>query len=629
ETEQPQLDGPFKISNIGNPTNLQAVSNSSGYALTWEANGIAVANLNIDDSYMFVSQYTYASPNNRIGQWQQPLLINNPAATAIAGSTTIAASNSGYAFVWQQTETDGAISFYSRILNNTTWSDIELLSQRNLGDVRGKASITSKDNIFSVLWLQAKNNTAGNNDIYLNRFNGANWETTPTRVSNVNIPGNQEKFAVVNESDTLLALWTQNDPSQFSGRLTKQLLSKQVLSISPTNIPMTPATSAPQSLAGSIVGRNSNYVYATNQASLAVFNIDSLGKTLTPVDAQPLSTGTIENYTVTASSAPATDNLSQTVFVATSTNRLNAYPIDRKTGELLTPKSVAIGASNNIAVVTHQNGYVYVLSRSLTSTTSSVIKVFRYFAQTKSLTPISALNSIPTNTFQIKANPSDIIIHPSGKYLYVTSQGNKSIGIYSIKTSTGELSLISDHPQNVATGAIINYLAISNDGNYLYVSDQLALRILDYAINNDGTLSVTPRINNFSLSNGGIANNIIIHPSGKYLYNVTNQNIQSFKISAFTGALTFINTYNSIGLNSLSSIRGLAVSPDGRQLYVSNYNFSDLTNSAVYIFDINQINDINNNLVPGGLYSPGKAAPGNSVQSGQNVTSSKVGRCEI
>ncbi len=626
ETGQPQFDGPFKISNIGNVTNLQATSNGTGYALTWEATDVAIENLNQNNTYLFANQYNYPTKNARVGQWQQPLVISDPVAIAEAGSTAIAGSSAGYAFVWQQKESDTTVSLKSRVLiNKSTWSDIIQLSGKKLGTVRpGKASITSTGNRYSVMWLQGRNSNTGNNDVYLNQFDGANWQTTATPVSSMPISYNFEKVKIVNQAKTLLALWTQNKPSEPTIK-TQQLQSKQILYVPTSKIEMVAADPQLTTLTGlPEVGRDANYVYVNNTNSLAVFNIDSNGKTLIPVDAQTSTLTTIENYTVTASSAPVTDNLGVTVFVATTSNQLNAYPVNPKTGELLLPKSIVISATNNIAVATHQDGYVYVLSRS----TASVIKVFRYDTQTGSLTSISELNSIPTNTFAIQSNPSDIIIHPSGKYLYVTSQTNKSIGIYSIKT-TGELTLIVDHPVVVPSqdNVILESLAISNDGKYLYISDQIALRILNYTINNDGTLSASPNFNNYNLSTGGTTFDVVTHPSGKYLYSFTGQSIQSFKISPFTGALTFINSYNSInsgGATSLGSIKGLAVSPDGKQIYVT-----DSINSALYIFDINQLNDINNNLVPGGLYSPGQAASGNSVQSGQAVTASKAGRCKI
>ncbi len=630
ETGQPQFDGPFKISNIGNVTNLQAASNGAGYALTWEATNVVVANLNQSNTYLFANHYNYPTKNARIGQWQQPLVISDPAAIAEAGSTAIAGSSAGYAIVWQQKESDTTVSLKSRVLiNKSTWSDIIQLSGKKLGTLRpGRASIISTDNRYSVMWLQGRNNNTGNNDVYLNQFDGANWQTTATPVSSTPIAYDFEKVKIVNQATTLLALWTQNKPNEPAIK-TQQLLSKQILYVPTSNIDMIAANPPLTTLTGlSEVGRDTNYVYANNTNSLAVFNIDSNGKTLIPVDAQTGTLTTIENYTVTASSAPATDSLGVTVFVATTANQLNAYPVNPKTGELSLPKSISIGASNNIAIVTHPNKFVYVLSRSIDSNISSVIKVFQYFANTQSLVRISDLANVPTNTFNILANPSDLIIHPSGKYLYVTSQANKSIGIYTIDT-TGKLTKITDHPVVVPPrdNVILESLAISNDGKYLYLSDQAALRILSYTINNDGTLSANPNFNDYKLDTGGTTFDVVTHPSGKYLYSFTGQSIQSFKINAFTGALTFINSYNNInngGVTTLSSIKGLAVSPDGKQIYIT-----DSTNSALYIFDINQLNDINNNRIPGGLYSPGQAAPGNSVQNGQGVTASKAGRCEV
>ncbi len=228
----------------------------------------------------------------------------------------------------------------------------------------------------------------------------------------------------------------------------------------------------------------------------------------------------------------------------------------------------------------------------------------------------------------------------STKYLYVITQSaGGTIRVFDINPRTGELTKNSDLGLTQAgLNVILGNAAISLNGKFLYLGDQ-SFSIIRFAINNDGSLTVNPLTDKFTEGVGAMPRNIIISPSGKNLYHLGVNNIYSYTIEPSNGALTPIfNASNGFGYgattntnraNVLNQIRGLAISLDGKQLYVTDLINSKPADAGLYIFNIQQIDDIVFDKFAGGLYSPGELAQGNNMPSGQTVISTKIGRCPV
>jgi 6-phosphogluconolactonase len=48
----------------------------------------------------------------------------------------------------------------------------------------------------------------------------------------------------------------------------------------------------------------------------------------------------------------------------------------------------------------------------------------------------------PSGTIATELSPTSIVIHPSGKFAYVTNSGSNRVSMYSIDSTTGTLTLI-------------------------------------------------------------------------------------------------------------------------------------------------------------------------------------------
>jgi 6-phosphogluconolactonase len=87
---------------------------------------------------------------------------------------------------------------------------------------------------------------------------------------------------------------------------------------------------------------------------------------------------------------------------------------------------------------------------------------------------------------------AEIVVHPSGKFLYASNRGHNSIVCYRIDPSTGLLSVIGFAAQGVN---FPRNFAIDPSGKWLYVANQKGDTILQFEINPDtGELTPTGQV---------------------------------------------------------------------------------------------------------------------------------------
>ena len=132
------------------------------------------------------------------------------------------------------------------------------------------------------------------------------------------------------------------------------------------------------------------------------------------------------------------------------------------------------------------------------------------------INPDGTLAAITTGTFATGSGPKGIAISPNGNYLYVTNDGG-SISAYTITSGSGALA------SNGTFTTVTNPqggIAISPNGNYLYVTNVSSSGtngLSAYAINSGGSLSLSSS----GYTTGATPFGIAISPDGNYLY-VTN-----------------------------------------------------------------------------------------------------------
>jgi DNA-binding beta-propeller fold protein YncE len=188
-----------------------------------------------------------------------------------------------------------------------------------------------------------------------------------------------------------------------------------------------------------------------------------------------------------------------------------------------------------------------------------------------------SLSSVPGSPVLIGKSPTDVRVHPSGHYVYVTAQGN---WVYAFHVQTnGSLAAVPGSP--FTTVSKPQTLAIDPQGEYLYVSSYPATsfpsksEVDAYAISQtDGALTPLPgspyvEPNSTSCANG--AWDMGIHPSGNFLI-LPNmcEGIVVYRIARTTGTLGLIKgSPFPVPYLGRPVVQSVAIDPLGRYFWIS------------------------------------------------------------
>jgi uncharacterized repeat protein (TIGR01451 family) len=171
--------------------------------------------------------------------------------------------------------------------------------------------------------------------------------------------------------------------------------------------------------------------------------------------------------------------------------------------------------------------------------------------------------------------------------VYVAGNSDDAIAVFNRNSETGELTFqqairFTEPTQNLDG---INGLALTPDGLQLLATNFNANRLSVFnRDSNNGQLTLMQTLTN---NTGGIqgltqVNNVIVSPDGKHVYTVsggTDNALTVFNRQTDTGELTLATLYRDgvDGIEGLESAAGLAISPNGTYLYVASPNDNALT----------------------------------------------------
>jgi 6-phosphogluconolactonase (cycloisomerase 2 family) len=220
-----------------------------------------------------------------------------------------------------------------------------------------------------------------------------------------------------------------------------------------------------------------------------------------------------------------------------------------------------------------------------------------------------ALAQLPGSPFSIGAQPITAAEDPTGRFFYVFANSNVNgadkelLYEYTIDAITGVLTLTSSSPTTWESGqgTLVSSIRFDAVGNYAYLgqtqSGMLGAPILICSVDfGSGNLSVAGSIQ--PASNGEVYQ-IAVSPAGSFLYssNSTGNVINAFAIGAISGHLTEILGSPYPTPNGPSS---LVVHPSGNFLYVANENqiYQSTEQSSQYTGSISafSINSVNGTL---------------------------------
>lgn len=132
----------------------------------------------------------------------------------------------------------------------------------------------------------------------------------------------------------------------------------------------------------------------------------------------------------------------------------------------------------------HKNNRFYYVINEIDNTVTS----YYFDAKTGSLNAFQILSSLP-ETYTGDGQASEIIVHPSGKFLYASNRIHDSIAIFSIDQVTG---MLSHNGWESSLGRTPRFTTIDPSGRYFYSANEDSDEIIQFSINQEnGTLTPT------------------------------------------------------------------------------------------------------------------------------------------
>jgi DNA-binding beta-propeller fold protein YncE len=223
----------------------------------------------------------------------------------------------------------------------------------------------------------------------------------------------------------------------------------------------------------------------------------------------------------------------------------------------------------------------------ITSYSSDSLTVFDRNVETGQLTLVMSTTNIDM------VDPAMVEVSPDGTQVYVTAITSDSFLIYNRNPATGIVSLEDVYTNGDGGGTItgLDYpygVVASPDGRHIYVTSFYSNAIVTFYRDSDGFVGYEGAlVDNTNLLYAYLP---AISPDGKHIYvsggstggNPTAGYVSTFERDALDGSLTFVEQWYEgelIGcyifcfyINGLSGAWGIAVSPDGGNVYVTGYN---------------------------------------------------------
>jgi len=172
-----------------------------------------------------------------------------------------------------------------------------------------------------------------------------------------------------------------------------------------------------------------------------------------------------------------------------------------------------------------------------------------------------------------------ITVSPDGRYVYSAGANDDAVDVFERDATSGALTLVQVVREGVGNVDGLQFpsaLAVSPDGAHLYVTggrdNALAAFARDAAT---GTLTFLEAQKNGVAGVEGLAgaSAVVVSPDGAFVYAAgqLDDAVVVFRRNALTGWLSFVEVQRQgvNGMNGIAGPLGLAISPDGGNVYVA------------------------------------------------------------
>lgn len=167
-------------------------------------------------------------------------------------------------------------------------------------------------------------------------------------------------------------------------------------------------------------------------------------------------------------------------------DRIFVFRLDSASGKLVPndPPSVAsrAGAGPRHVAFDHAAAFAYVINEL-----DSTVTTYRYDAERGDLKPQQIVSTLPP-TFTGNNTASEIVLAPSGKFVYGSNRGHDSIAIFAIDQASGMLSPIG---WESTQGKTPRFFALDPSAHFLYAANETTDTIVTFRVD-AATGNLTP-----------------------------------------------------------------------------------------------------------------------------------------
>ncbi|WP_425615917.1 lactonase family protein [Anatilimnocola sp. NA78] len=163
------------------------------------------------------------------------------------------------------------------------------------------------------------------------------------------------------------------------------------------------------------------------------------------------------------------------------------YNLDAATGKL-TPHEPGFGKCPDLAGPRHFAFHPSGKTAYAINETASTMTVFAYDADKGSLTEVQTLSTLPEG-FTANNSTAEVVVHPSGKFVYGSNRGHNSIAVFQVDEKTGKLTAAGHQGEGIKTPRNFN---IDLTGKFMLVGNQSGNDVLVFKIDQQtGSLAPT------------------------------------------------------------------------------------------------------------------------------------------
>jgi 6-phosphogluconolactonase len=270
-------------------------------------------------------------------------------------------------------------------------------------------------------------------------------------------------------------------------------------------------------------------------------------------------------------------------FRGSNSGAVSAFAIDRKTGKLTFLNQVATRGAGPCHVSLDRTGR-FVLVANYDGGSVAVFPVQANGSLGKDSAFVQRTGSGPNKERQEAPHAHWIGTSPDNRFALAVDLGLDEILVYRFDSTKGSLAPNNPPYAKVNPGAGPRHLAFQGDGEFAYVLTEMENAVTAFAYSQkNGSLSALQTV--FTLPKGYSgpkeAAEVIVHPSGKFLYASNRAGVDSitaFAIDPTKGTLRLVGRYSTRG----KTPRHFAIDPTGAFLLAAN---EDSNNIVVFKID--------------------------------------------